>query len=45
MAKNKRIKIDSVDLEGKKKEVYIKLPSSEENKKQRFPSTGPDFIL
>ena len=36
MAKNKRIKIDSVDLEGKKKEVYIKLPSSEENKKAQL---------
>ena len=36
MAKSKRIKIDSVDLEGKKKEVYIKLPSSEENKEAQL---------
>lgn len=36
MAKNKRIKIDSVDLEGSKKEIYIKLPSSEENKQAQL---------
>ena len=32
MAKNKRTKIDSVDLEGNKQEVYLQLPASEENK-------------
>ena len=32
MAKNKRIKIDSVDLDGKKQEIYLQLPASEENK-------------
>jgi len=32
MAKNKRIKIDSVDLDGKKQEIYLQLPAAEENK-------------
>ena len=36
MAKSNRIKVDSVDLEGKKKEIYIKLPSSEENKEAQL---------
>jgi hypothetical protein len=32
MAKNKRIKIDSVDLDGNKQEIYLQLPAAEENK-------------
>jgi len=36
MAKNKRIKISSTDLNGEEKEIYLQLPSSEENKKAQL---------
>jgi hypothetical protein len=36
MAKSKRIKVSSTDLNGEEKEVYIQLPSSEENKQAQL---------
>ena len=36
MAKSKRIKISSRDLNGEEKEVYIQIPSSEENKQAQL---------
>jgi|TARA_R110000765_G_scaffold152312_1_gene255106 hypothetical protein len=36
MAKNKRIKIDSKDSDGNKKEIYLQLPASDENKQAQL---------